>query len=95
MAKSDTIDAVDIASPNSLHASQAITFLSNGKYVLCEKPMASNTKEVENHPIYNSIQTFQKQESTWRIYGTCGHIIPFKDIGAYYLTTAIFNIILE
>jgi predicted dehydrogenase len=47
MAKSDTIDAVYIASPNSLHASQAITFLSNGKHVLCEKPMASNTKELE------------------------------------------------
>jgi scyllo-inositol 2-dehydrogenase (NADP+) len=47
MAKSDAIDAVYIASPNSLHASQAITFLSNGKHVLCEKPMASNTKELE------------------------------------------------
>jgi scyllo-inositol 2-dehydrogenase (NADP+) len=46
MAKSDKIDAVYIASPNSLHASQAITFLSNGKHVLCEKPMASNTKEL-------------------------------------------------
>jgi scyllo-inositol 2-dehydrogenase (NADP+) len=47
MAKSDSIDAVYLASPNSLHASQAITFLSNGKHVLCEKPMASNTKELE------------------------------------------------
>jgi scyllo-inositol 2-dehydrogenase (NADP+) len=48
MAKSDCIDAVYIASPNSLHASQAITFLKNGKHVLCEKPLASNTRELES-----------------------------------------------
>lgn len=48
MAQSNTIDAVYIASPNSLHASQAITFLKNGKHVLCEKPMASNAREMES-----------------------------------------------
>lgn len=46
MAQSNLIDAVYIASPNSLHASQAILFMSHGKHVLCEKPMASNYKEV-------------------------------------------------
>ncbi|KKI90754.1 oxidoreductase [Bacillus sp. SA1-12] len=43
---SDTFDAVYIASPNSLHAQQAILCMSNGKHVLCEKPIASNTKEL-------------------------------------------------
>lgn len=47
MAKSDVIDAVYIASPNSLHASQAILFLNNKKHVLDEKAFASNTKEVD------------------------------------------------
>ena len=47
MAKSDVIDAVYIASPNSLHASQAILFLNNKKHVLGEKAFASNTKEVD------------------------------------------------
>lgn len=47
MAKSDSIDAVYIASPNSLHASQAITFLENGKHVICEKAIASNSRELE------------------------------------------------
>ncbi|WP_449539788.1 Gfo/Idh/MocA family protein [Ferdinandcohnia sp. Marseille-Q9671] len=46
MAKSDVIDAVYIASPTSFHASQAIILLKHGKHVLCEKPIASNTKEI-------------------------------------------------
>ncbi|MFN7250406.1 MAG: Gfo/Idh/MocA family protein [Anaerobacillus sp.] len=45
MAQSKDIDAVYIASPNSLHASQACLFMNNGKHVLCEKPLASNSKE--------------------------------------------------
>lgn len=47
MAKSDLIDAVYIATPNSLHAEQSILFLKNKKHVLCEKAFASNLREVE------------------------------------------------
>lgn len=47
MAKSDKLDAIYIASPNSFHAVQAMTFMKHGKHVLCEKPMASNTAELE------------------------------------------------
>jgi predicted dehydrogenase len=46
MAKSDEIDAVYIASPNSLHAEQAILFMNHKKHVLCEKPLASNVSEI-------------------------------------------------
>jgi len=46
MAQSDVIDAVYIASPNSLHAEQAILYMNHGKHVLCEKPMASNRHEL-------------------------------------------------
>ncbi|MFX3624849.1 MAG: Gfo/Idh/MocA family protein [Ectobacillus sp.] len=46
MAKSEEIDAVYIASPNSFHAKQAIAFMDHGKHVLCEKPIASNASEV-------------------------------------------------
>ncbi|MYL65072.1 oxidoreductase [Bacillus hwajinpoensis] len=46
MANSTLIDAVYIASPNSLHAEQSIIFMNAGKHVLCEKPMASNKREV-------------------------------------------------
>ena len=48
MVKSDVIDAVYIASPNSLHAEQAILCMNHGKHVICEKPLASNKKEVES-----------------------------------------------
>ncbi|MDR1883935.1 MAG: Gfo/Idh/MocA family oxidoreductase [Prevotella sp.] len=47
MAASPLIDAVYIASPNSLHAFQSILFMRHGKHVLCEKPFASNAKEVK------------------------------------------------
>ena len=46
MAESSQIDAVYIASPNSLHAEQAILLMSHGKHVLCEKPIASNRSEL-------------------------------------------------
>lgn len=48
MAASGEIDAVYIASPNSLHAEQSILFMKNNVHVLCEKPVASNTKELKS-----------------------------------------------
>lgn len=47
MVSSDLIDAVYIASPNSLHASQSILCMQHGKHVFCEKPFASNVHEVK------------------------------------------------
>lgn len=47
MAQSPLIDAVYIASPNFLHASQSILCMKHGKHVLCEKPFASNAREVK------------------------------------------------
>lgn len=46
MAESPLIDAVYIASPNFLHASQSVLCMRHGKHVLCEKPFASNAREV-------------------------------------------------
>jgi predicted dehydrogenase len=47
MAKSPEIQAVYIASPNSVHFEQALTFLKNKKHVICEKPIFSNTAELQ------------------------------------------------
>lgn len=46
MAASGEIDALYIASPNSLHARQAIDAMKHGVHVLCEKPIASNGMEL-------------------------------------------------
>lgn len=47
LAADKEVDAVYIASPNSLHHDQAILMMRAGKHVLCEKPMASNARETE------------------------------------------------
>jgi len=47
LSQSDRIDAVYIASPNSLHFEHALLMLENGKHVICEKPLASNIRQVE------------------------------------------------
>ena len=44
MAASNAVDAVYIATPNSLHASQSIICMNHGKHLLCEKPFASNAR---------------------------------------------------
>ncbi len=43
---SKRVDAVYIASPNSLHCEQSLYFLERKIPVLCEKPLGSNLKEV-------------------------------------------------
>lgn len=47
LAESPAVDAVYLASPNACHMEQAVRLLHAGKHVLCEKPMASNTVEVQ------------------------------------------------
>ncbi|QHE54405.1 Gfo/Idh/MocA family protein [Pontibacillus sp. HMF3514] len=47
LAKSKAIDAVYIASPNSFHVEQSVLMMDHGKHVLCEKPFASNSSEVQ------------------------------------------------
>jgi predicted dehydrogenase len=45
MLKLEELDAVSVCTWNSEHAAAAIAALKAGKHVLCEKPMALNTKE--------------------------------------------------
>jgi len=41
----DTIDVVDICTPNFLHAPMAMAALEAGKHVLCERPLARSAAE--------------------------------------------------
>lgn len=45
--KNDQMDAVYIASPNVMHAEQAIEAMNCGKHVIVEKAIASNSTEVK------------------------------------------------
>ncbi len=47
MAKSDVIDAAYIAVPHSGHIGCSCLMMRGGKHVICEKPMAVNTREAE------------------------------------------------
>lgn len=47
LAKSKDIDAVYIASPNSLHYEQAKLMIKNNKHVLIEKTITSNLRELD------------------------------------------------
>lgn len=47
MAESDVIDAAYIAVPHSGHIGCSCLMMKNKKHVLCEKPMAVNSREVE------------------------------------------------
>ena len=47
LVASDDIDAVDICTPNNLHADIAIEAAKHGKAILCEKPLSMDTPEGE------------------------------------------------
>ncbi len=44
---SDEVDLVDVATPNNVHAEQAIAALEAGKHVACEKPLAGTLADAE------------------------------------------------
>ncbi len=48
MLKSANIDAVSLAVPNHLHYPMALSALSRGKHVVCEKPLAMSLEEAEH-----------------------------------------------
>lgn len=47
LAASDLVDAVYIASPNSLHFPQGMQMMEHGKHVLCEKPGSADCRQME------------------------------------------------
>ena len=62
LVNDSNIDAVYIATPHSFHAAHTLLCLEHGKAVLCEKPFAMNTQEV------NAIITKAKEKIPFRGY---------------------------
>ncbi len=65
LAQSDLIDAVYIATPHSFHKEQSILFMNHKKHVLCEKPIAVNTKEFEEMVISSKENKVLLMEAMW------------------------------
>ncbi len=47
MLSNSEIDLIDVATPNHVHAEQAIAALEAGKHVVCEKPLAGTLADAE------------------------------------------------
>ena len=60
------IDLVDIATPNNVHAPQAIAALEAGKHVVCEKPLAGTLADAE--AMAAAAETAQGQTFVWYNY---------------------------
>ena len=69
MLKDPHVDAIIVAGPNSMHASQSIEALNAGKHVLCEKPMAT-TREDARAIIHEAVA------------GTADDVVIFAGTGA-------------
>jgi len=48
MLKKEDVEAVDVCTPNYLHAPMSIAALRSGRHVLCEKPLARNATEARS-----------------------------------------------
>lgn len=62
----DDIDAVDICTPNDMHAEIAIAAAEAGKMVLCEKPLARTVAEAQ--PMVDAVEKAGVKNTVWYNY---------------------------
>jgi len=62
----DDIDAVDICTPNDLHADIAIAAAEAGKMILCEKPLARNQEEAQK--MVDAVEKAGVKNTVWYNY---------------------------
>ena len=68
--RDETVDLVDIATPNSLHAGPALEALAAGKHVACEKPLANTLEEARQ--MRDAARAAKKQKTfAWFNYRRC------------------------
>ncbi len=74
----EDIDVIDIATPNNLHAEQAIAAAKAGKMILCEKPLALNGKEAEK--MVAAIKKAGVANMVWYNYRRCPAVTLAKEL---------------
>ena len=62
----DDIDAIDICTPNNMHAEIAIAAAAAGKMVLCEKPLARTVSEAQ--PMVDAVEKAGVANTVWYNY---------------------------
>lgn len=65
IARND-IDAVDICTPNDMHAEIAIAAAKAGKMILCEKPLARTLQEAK--PMVDAVEAAKVKNTVWYNY---------------------------
>jgi predicted dehydrogenase len=73
LAADESIELVDIGTPNDLHAEQAIAMLEAGKHVACEKPLAGT---LEDARAMRAVAKKHKRQKTfvWFNYRRCAAV---------------------
>ncbi len=74
----DDIDVIDIAVPNNLHAEIAIAAAKAGKMILCEKPLAMNSKEAEK--MVAAVEKAKVPNMVWYNYRRCPAVVLAKQL---------------
>jgi predicted dehydrogenase len=72
----DDIDVIDIATPNNMHAEQAIAAAKAGKMILCEKPLGLNAKDAEK--MLKAIEKAGVPNMVWYNYRRCPAVVLAK-----------------
>ena len=69
IAEDDSIELVDIGTPNDVHAEQAIAMLRAGKHVACEKPLAGTLEDAR--AMRDAARESGRQTFVWFNYRRC------------------------
>jgi len=74
----DDIDLVDIATPNDLHAEQAIAAAKAGKMILCEKPLGRTAAEARK--MVAAVEKAGVPNMVWYNYRRCPAVVLAKNL---------------
>lgn len=99
LAADETVDVVYVATPQSRHHADVLTFLQAGKPVLCEKPFAMSRAEADDMVCAARAAGLFLMEAMWTrflpIYGELRRLLALGTIGSPRLLSADFGFRVE